>query len=72
MTEAYPDSISRRGKTGKVNIIVADDHPLAASVVPAQGDLISVGLYSLQTMKRLQVLDSSGAAVADHVTIELP
>lgn len=62
----YPTHLWRPGD------IVADDHLLTPSLVPGEGDLISVGLYSLQTMKRLQVLDRSGAAVADHVTIELP
>jgi len=62
----YPTGIWRPGD------VVADDHLLTVSVVPSEGDAISVGLYSLQTMERLQVLDSSGVAVADHVMIELP
>ena len=62
----YPTHLWRPGD------IVADDHPLTPALVQGEGDLISVGLYSLQTMKRLQVLDRSGAAVADHATIELP
>jgi len=41
-------------------------------VVPGEGYSVSVGLYSLQTMTRLQVLDDSGAFVADAATIVLP
>jgi 4-amino-4-deoxy-L-arabinose transferase-like glycosyltransferase len=62
----YPTHLWRPGD------FVADDHPLTASAAPGEGDSISVGLYSLQTMQRLQVLDATGAAIADHVTIPLP
>ena len=60
----YPTHLWRPGDT------VVDDHPLFAAETPAEGDSISVGLYALQTMTRLQVLDDSGGAVADHVRIE--
>jgi hypothetical protein len=62
----YPTRLWRPGD------IVVDDHLLKASTATGEGDSISVGLYSLQTMKRLKVLDRTGAAVADHVTIEPP
>lgn len=62
----YPTHLWRPGD------IVADDHPLTPSATPGEGDSISVGLYSLQTAQRLQVLDASGAAIADHVTIQVP
>jgi 4-amino-4-deoxy-L-arabinose transferase-like glycosyltransferase len=62
----YPTHLWRPGD------IVLDDHTLTASTAPGEGDSISVGLYSLETMTRLQVLDASGAGIADHVTIQLP
>ena len=62
----YPTHLWRRGD------VIEDPHLLATSTAPLPGDLVSVGMYSLQTMTRLQVLDASGAPTADHVTIELP
>ena len=62
----YPTHLWRPGD------IVADDHLLETAAVPGEEDSISVGLYSLQTMQRLQVVDRSDVAVADHVVIELP
>jgi len=62
----YPTHFWRPGD------IVADDHLLMASIAPGEGYTISVGLYLLQTMTRLRVLDSSGAFVDDAVTIALP
>jgi len=62
----YPTHVWRPGD------VVADNHHLAASVNAGEGYSLSVGLYLLQTMERLQVLDGSGAVVADAVTILLP
>jgi len=62
----YPTHLWRPGD------VVADDHHLMASVNAGEGYSLSVGLYMLQTMERLQVLDSSGAVMADAVTIVLP
>ncbi len=62
----YPTHLWRAGD------IIADDHLLTALVGPGEGYSVSVGLYSLQTMTRLQVLDDSGAFVADAATIVLP
>lgn len=52
--------------------IVEDPHLLATPAVALPGEGLSVGMYSLQTMARLQVLDLSVAPIADQVTIELP
>jgi 4-amino-4-deoxy-L-arabinose transferase-like glycosyltransferase len=62
----YPTHLWRTGDT------VADDHTLEAVVTPGAGDAISVGLYQLQTMERLKVLDRSGGIVADAVTLTFP
>lgn len=62
----YPTHLWRTGD------IIADDHLLTAEVAAGVRDHIFVGLYQWQTMIRLQVLDLSGAAVADAVTITLP
>lgn len=62
----YPTHLWRAGDT------VVDEHLLAATSSAGSGDSISVGLYLLQTMQRLQVLDKSGKAIADSVTIVLP
>ncbi len=62
----YPTHLWRPGD------IVADDHLLETTEVPEEEDSISVGLYSLQTMQRLQMIDRSGVPVADHVIIEWP
>jgi 4-amino-4-deoxy-L-arabinose transferase-like glycosyltransferase len=52
--------------------MVEDPHLLATPAIPLPGEGVSVGMYSLQTMTRLQVLDAPGAPIADHITIELP
>jgi len=52
--------------------IVADEHLLKAATFPEAGDVIFVGLYQLQTMQRLRVLDTSGIAAADALTLTLP
>jgi hypothetical protein len=52
--------------------IVEDTHLLQTAAVPLPDEGVSVGMYSLQTMTRLQVLDLSGTPIADQVTIELP
>ncbi len=52
--------------------VVEDPHLLETATVPLPDEGVSVGMYSLQTMTRLQVLDTSGAAMADQVTIDLP
>ena len=62
----YPTHLWRPGD------VVADDHHLAASVNEGEGYSLTIGLYLLQTMERLQVLDGSDAVVADAVTIVLP
>ncbi len=62
----YPTHLWREGD------IVADDHWLAAEISPGSQDSISVGLYQLQTMQRLQVIDGDGVAVADAVTLTIP
>lgn len=60
----YPTHLWREGD------ILADDHWLAAEIDPGGQDSISLGLYQLQTMQRLQVVD--GVAVADAVTLTIP
>jgi hypothetical protein len=62
----YPTRLWRPGD------VVADDHHLTASVNAGEGYSLFVGLYMLQTMERLQILDGSGAVIADAVTIVLP
>jgi hypothetical protein len=62
----YPTHLWRGGD------VVEDGHALATTTVPLSGETVSVGMYSLQTMTRLQVLDPSGTPIADQVTIELP
>jgi len=53
--------------------IVADEHLLASAVTPEKGYSLAVGLYSLPTLERLQVLDADrGEPVGDAVTIILP
>ena len=61
----YPTRVWRPGD------IVADDHWMPAVANPAMGDSISVGMYRLQTMERLNVLDRSGAIVGDAVNLTL-
>jgi 4-amino-4-deoxy-L-arabinose transferase-like glycosyltransferase len=62
----YPTHLWREGD------IVADDHLLAAEMLPSSQDSLAVGLYQLQTMQRLQVIDGTGVAVADTVTLTIP
>ncbi len=62
----YPTHLWRSGD------IVSDDHVLTAAVTSGEGYAVSIGLYQLQTMERLQVLDVSGNPVGDSVTITLP
>ncbi len=73
---AQSDSYPARGyyatRLWRPGDIVEDPHPLETTTVPMPGEAVSVGMYSLQTMTRLQVLDPSGAPIADQVTIELP
>ena len=62
----YPTHLWRAGD------IVLDEHWLAATANAGSGDSLSIGLYLLQTMQRLQVLSASGSIIADSVTIALP
>ncbi len=62
----YPTRLWRAGD------IVEDRRWLAATASAGTGDSLSIGLYLLQTMQRLQVLDASGSPIADSVTIALP
>jgi 4-amino-4-deoxy-L-arabinose transferase-like glycosyltransferase len=62
----YPTHLWRPGD------IVVDAHVLAAAPSSGKGDALSVGLYQLQTMRRLQVLDGDGNPAADSVSISLP
>jgi len=62
----YPTHLWRPGD------IVLDAHVLTATSSSGEGDVLSVGLYELQTMQRLQVLDGNGNPVADSVSINLP
>jgi hypothetical protein len=61
----YPTSLWRLGD------IVSDDHTLALPEPydPVEHKLV-VGLYQLETLHRLQVLDEAGKPVSDHVIIE--
>jgi len=63
----YPTHLWRAGD------VVADDHSLKAALEPGKGYSVAVGLYSLQTMIRLQVLaPPSGASAGDAVVITFP
>lgn len=63
----YPTHLWRPGD------VVADEHLLAATVTPGEGNSLVVGLYFLPTLERLQVLDMDRREPkADAVTIVLP
>jgi len=62
----YPTHLWRAGDT------VVDEHTLEAVWTTEAGDTLSVGLYQLESMERLKVLDASGAAVSDVVSLRLP
>ena len=52
---------------------MADEHLLAAAVTPGETYSLSVGMYFLPTMTRLQVVDAErGEPKGDAVTIPLP
>ena len=61
----YPTSLWRVGD------IVSDEHTLALPEPydPGKHKLV-VGLYQLETLHRLQVLDEAGKPVSDHVIVE--
>ncbi len=53
--------------------LVLDGHQLAVpEAIPAGPYQVHVGLYSWPTLERLQVLDASGEATADHAALETP
>lgn len=53
--------------------VVSDEHLLDVAVAPGEGYSLLVGLYSLETMARLRVLDAEGGEpIGDAVTIRLP
>jgi hypothetical protein len=62
----YPTHVWRPGDT------VADDHLLPSSEPLLEGDTLIVGMYDLQTMQRLQVLDPRGVPIGDSVALTLP
>ncbi|MEE8162752.1 MAG: glycosyltransferase family 39 protein, partial [Anaerolineae bacterium] len=61
----YPTSLWRLGD------IVIDEHTLALPEPydPVEHKLV-VGLYQLETLRRLQILDEAGKPVSDHLVLE--
>jgi len=52
--------------------IILDEHWLSADVSPSDSDSAIVGLYDLQTMTRLRVLNKAGEPIGDAVPLNLP
>ena len=71
-SDSYPARGSYATHLWRPGDIVEDAHVLETATTPLPGEGISVGMYSLQTMTRLRVLDPSGTEIADQVTIALP
>ncbi|MGB9879926.1 MAG: hypothetical protein ACPLRM_04100, partial [Anaerolineae bacterium] len=62
----YPTHLWRPGD------LIADDHLLTPLPTQCQDCTLTVGLYDLRTMARLQVLNAQNQPSADAVTIPLP
>lgn len=56
----------------RVGDLVADAHLIALSSPCQPGDEVWVGLYQLESQRRLQVLSAAGAPLGDHVTLSSP
>ncbi len=71
-SDSYPAQGYYRTGLWRPGDTVVDEHILTAVLPEDRPLVLNVGMYSLQTMTRLQVLDATGAPGADHVVIPLP